>query len=95
MKLLYCLGVGSFSETKEPASVVCQLMMILHCDFRRGVILRIKLIVSLVPCFPIYSAIQIFFKLGLLSAFTFSLLTLSVVVEGENRVISFLVSLGG
>ena len=48
MELLYCLGLGSFSETKEPASVVCQLMMILYCDFRRGVILRIKLFVSLV-----------------------------------------------
>ena len=67
MELLYCLGVGSLSETKEPASVVCPLMMILHCDFKRGVILRIKLFVSLVPCFPMYgSGIQIFFKLGLL-----------------------------
>ena len=96
MELLYCLGLGSLSETKEPASVVCQLMMILHCDSRRGVILQIKLFVSLVPCFPIYgSGIQMFFKLGLWSAFTFSVLRLSVVVEGENREISFLVSLGG
>ena len=70
--------------------------MILHCDFRKGVILRIKLFVSLVPCFLIYgSGIQIFFKLGLLSAFTFSVLRLSVVVEGENWEIGFLVSLRG
>ena len=55
MELSYCLGVGSLSETKEPASVVCQqLMMILHCDFRRGVILGIKLFVNLVRCFPTY-----------------------------------------
>ena len=53
MELVYCSGVRSSSEMKEPASVVCQSMMILHCDFRRGVILRIKLLVSLVPCFPI------------------------------------------
>ena len=63
---------------------------------KRNVILRIKLFVSLVPCFPIYgSRIKIFFKLGLLSAFTFSVLRLSVVVEGENWEISFLVSLRG
>ena len=79
--------MGSLSETKEPASVVCQLMMILHWDLRRGVILRIKLFVSLVACFPMYgSGIQIFFKLGLLSAITFSLLRLSVVVEAETVV---------
>ena len=88
MELLCCLGVGSLSESKEPGSAVCQLMMILHCDFRRGVILRIKLLVSLVPCFPMYGSwIQILFK--------FSTLRLSVVVEGENREISFLVSLRG
>ena len=88
MELFYGLGVGSLSETKEPASVVCQLMMILHCDFRMGVILRIKLFVSLGACFPMYGrGIQIFFKLGLLSAFTFSVLRLSVVVEAETVVI--------
>ena len=96
MELLYCLGVGSLGETKEPASVVCELMMILHCNFRRGVILRINLFVSPVPCFLMYgSGIQIYFKLGLLSAFIFSLLRLSVVVKVENREIIFLVSLVG
>ena len=87
---------GSLSETKEPASVVCQLMMILHCDFRGVAILRIKLFVSLVPCFPMYdSEIQIFFKLGLLLTFTFSVLRLSVVVKGEHREIRFFVSQRG
>ena len=50
--LLYCFGVGSLSETKEFVSVVCQLMMILHCDFKRGAILRIKLLAGLTPCLP-------------------------------------------
>ena len=81
MELWYCLGVGSLSETKEPASIVCQIMM--YCDFRRGLILRIKLFVSLVPCFPMYgSGIQIFFKLGLLSVFTFSVFRLLVLSSG-------------
>ena len=95
-RVFYCFSVGSSSETKEPGSVACQLMMILHCDFSRGVSLRIKLFVSSVPCFPMYgSGIQIFFKLWLLSAFTFPVLRLSVVTEGKNREVRFLVGLRG
>ena len=59
-----------------------------------GVILEIKLICSLVPCFPMNgSGIQTFFKLEVLPTITFSVLRLCVVVEGENKAVRFPVSL--
>ena len=77
---------------KQLASVVFQLTINIQGDFNKGLIFRMKLFVSLVPCLPRKGKwIQILIVVGSMMELSVTVLQ-GLWVEGLNNVNSFLVS---